>query len=726
MEFPVKPWFPATLSVVVPCYRSGAWTDELVERIDRATSDLKGRRELILVDDASPDTTTWPAIERAAAERDWVRALRLQFNVGQFRATLAGIERATGDYVATLDDDLQTPPEELHRLMRAAVEHPEMDVVIGAYTTKQHSRLRNLGSRFVSWLYRRLFGKAAGFQTTSFRLMKRSLASVLCAHRTLRPQLGALILQSTQPGHRMNVRVEHHARAAGESGYGWGTLVHLALDNVFQTSVAPLRAMSMAGLSVALGAFVLSLFYLVRWSLGYIREPGFTTLVLLMTFVAGMMLLSIGIVGEYVQRVVAEVTGQPRYVVREEVEGAIAAQDAAPATARPRLLMLGASALQRPVVQRAVEMGIEVVTADNVPSNPAHEWSHEQLDISTRDAAALIDAARRLRIGAVMTAASDLAVPSVAAVARALGLPDATGTAARDWTDKERFRAFQARAGLRHPEGLVCTSAAAIASETLPSLRLVVKPVDRSGSRGVCVVDAADLRAVADAVQAAVDVSFAGRARIEALIEGEEFGGDGVVRGGQLERFFLTRKRMQGCAVRGHTLPAEVSPALEARIVGELQAHILAAGFTGGVLNADIRVGGDGVPVVLEMSPRMGGNGIRELVRHATGFDLARHAVDVALGREADARIPRGPVRRAAVHTIASLVPGRVARLPVLADAQARIPELVSIEFDVAVGDDVHPFRDSADQVGRALTEGGDPAQLAAALDRLFTEAVVP
>lgn len=718
--------FRESLTIVVPCFRSGAWTADLVNRIDHATRDLKGRRELILVDDASPDSVTWPALEEAAQDRGWVRAMRLQFNVGQFRATLAGMEHATGDWVATLDDDLQTPPEEIPKLLRAAAENPEMDVIIGAYARKRHSLLRNVGSRIVSSLYKRFYGKPEDFQTTSFRLIRRSVAQVLCSYDTRRPQLGALILQSTQPQHRMNVEVDHHDRVHGESGYTWGGLIELGLDNVFQASLAPLRVMTVAGFGVALGSFVLSLFYLGRWALGYIQEPGFATLVLLLTFIAGTMLLSIGIVGEYVQRVVAEVTGQPRHVIREERGNpATAAREQAPRE-RSRLLVLGASALQLPFVQRAVEMGLHVVTADNVPSNPAHEWSHEQWNVSTRDTAALVRAATDSPVHAVMTAASDVAVPGVAAVAQALGLRDATGLASRDWLDKERFRAFQARAGLRAPDGFVCASTEELDDKSMGQGRYVVKPVDRSGSRAVRVVDGGDSEGMARAVAEAIDVSFSGRARVERFVEGDEFGGDGVVLAGQLVHFFVTRKRLDGCGVRGHLLPSGLSPALEARIAGELQAHVQAADFECGVLNADVRLGPDGMPVVLEMSPRLGGNGIRDLVRESTGFDLAHFAIQAALGEAPESVRIDGVTTPAAAHTLGATHAGTVMRIPELGDIQRVLPDVISVEFDVAVGDTVRTFHDSRDQVGRALTRGGDSATLGAALDALFSEGVMP
>ena len=322
------------LSIVVPCYRSGEWLDELVDRVDKALKDVAASCELVLVDDASPDEETWAAIRRNAQHRPWVRGVSLQFNVGQFRALLAGLERAAGDLVITMDDDFQTPPEELPKLVRAAREHPEMDAIIGAYTHKRHSRLRNLGSRIMGVIYEQVYGKPRDLQTSSFRILKRGLVETICAHGTKEPVLGAIIVRST---HRlMNIPIEHEPRTRGRSGYTLSGLVGLGLNGLFSSSTAPLRLISALGILTAFASFGLGVAYAVEWARGRILEPGFTTLVLLITFLSGIILMSIGIIGEYVIRVVAEVSGAPRFIVREEIGGECARDPASDAAESSR------------------------------------------------------------------------------------------------------------------------------------------------------------------------------------------------------------------------------------------------------------------------------------------------------------------------------------------------------------------------------------------------------
>jgi glycosyltransferase involved in cell wall biosynthesis len=307
----------ARYSIVVPCYNSGPWIDELVDRIDQVMAPVPGGYELILVNDASSDAETWTAIARNARERLQVRAIDLMFNVGQFRALICGFEASVGEFVITMDDDLQNPPEEIPKLIRAMDSRPDMEAVIAAYESKAHSWMRNLGTRLIASIYARGFGKPKGLQTTSFRILRRKLVNTICEHHTVKPVIGALILQSTS--RLMNTPVEHHPRRQGKSGYRLNRLVGATLDNIIHGSTAPLRTIGLTGILTAFISLGFGLVYLVRAISGQIGQPGFATIVLLLFFFGGMTLAAVGILGEYVVRVVTEVTGPPRYAVRSRL-----------------------------------------------------------------------------------------------------------------------------------------------------------------------------------------------------------------------------------------------------------------------------------------------------------------------------------------------------------------------------------------------------------------------
>ncbi len=304
-------------SIVIPCYNSAPWLPELIERIIKVMSPRDVEYEVLLVNDCTPNPDTWHVITELSQRYRWVKGVDLQFNVGQFKALLAGLELAKGRFIITMDDDLQHPPEEIPKLIDEMDSHLDMDAIIGAYKTKQHNAMRNGGRLLVNKISERLYGKPKDFNSTAFRIMKRSLVESLLEHKTMKPIMGALILKNTR--RLKNVEVEHHPRTQGKSGYSITQLIGSTFDNVIDSSTAPLRFFGGTGIVISAFSALIAIFYVFRWSLGYSTSPGFTTLVLLTTFFGGMILFGIGLVGEYLSRVVIEVSRSPRYVIRETV-----------------------------------------------------------------------------------------------------------------------------------------------------------------------------------------------------------------------------------------------------------------------------------------------------------------------------------------------------------------------------------------------------------------------
>ncbi len=272
--------------------------------------------EILLINDASPDEESWRTIQSLCRRHPWVRGFDLMFNVGQFRALLCGFEQARGRYVITMDDDLQHPPEEIPELMAAMEAHPEMDCIIGKYSQKSHSLVRNMGSRIQEGLFRILYDKPAGLKSTSFRLMTAEFARVLVSYGTIKPMLGALIFQSSR--RIMNVEVRHDPRQEGKSGYGFFSLLEHMMDYVFQTSAVPLRLFSGIGFLISICSILFGFAYFYQWLTGAIKQPGFTTLAILLFFFGGAIMMGIGILGEYVSRIMLETVRSPRHVIRSE------------------------------------------------------------------------------------------------------------------------------------------------------------------------------------------------------------------------------------------------------------------------------------------------------------------------------------------------------------------------------------------------------------------------
>lgn len=309
---------PPELSVVIPCYRTERALGELLSRLDHSLTGLGRSFEIILVDDCSPDGLGH-AILGELAKYPSVRYIELMFNVGQFRALMCGLAHARGRFVVTMDDDLQHPPEEIGELYNHLAAHPELDAVFGAYQTKQHSAGRNLGSLLLRTVNTHIFGKPPGLIMSAFRCMRQELVQALLANHTRYPVIGALILSSTR--RIANVSVRHDPRKHGVSNYRLGKLIRTTLDNVLNFSALPLQLISIAGVVVAGISFLLGV-GLFAWRLVHgAAAAGWTSLFLAINFYGGLSLLSVGIIGEYLVRILGETKGQPLYVVRREMAG---------------------------------------------------------------------------------------------------------------------------------------------------------------------------------------------------------------------------------------------------------------------------------------------------------------------------------------------------------------------------------------------------------------------
>lgn len=307
------------ISLVVPCYNEFEVLDELYRRLTAAAESWSEPFEVILVDDGSDDRT-WRKVE-AIHRRDprW-KVVRFARNFGHQTAVSAGIHHTSGEAVIILDADLQDPPEQLDRFI--AKWREGYDVVYAV----RRKRKENVLKRSCYGLFYRLLAKMSDtpipVDSGDFCLIDRRVADLLIAmpeqNRFLRG------LRAWVGFRQVGIEYERHARAAGKPKYTFAKLVQLALDGFLSFSSSPLRLAGRLGLllwgtAVAVGAFALG-----RWmTAGAANQngtlgPGTLLLVLAgMAFLAGMQLVCLGIMSEYVGRIYAEVRGRPLWVVRE-------------------------------------------------------------------------------------------------------------------------------------------------------------------------------------------------------------------------------------------------------------------------------------------------------------------------------------------------------------------------------------------------------------------------
>lgn len=303
-----------TVSVVVPVYRSATILPLLVSRVNHVLGSREGDFEIVLVNDGSPDNS-WTVIQELADRNPRVGGVNLMRNYGQHAALAAGIRASRGRVIVTLDDDLQTPPEEIPKLLAKLQEG--YDLVYGIRAAERHGFLRNHCSRLGKSLLARFLGVRVATTLSSYRAFCRSLRGPLDQHHGPVVFLDALLCWgTTRVG---SVEVAHQARSQGVSGYSWGKLLQHYANMTTSFSQFPLKVASFLGIFTTGFGLVLFLFVmLVYWIQGR-PVPGFTFLAASITLFSGIQLFILGIMGEYLARMHQSLIGMPAYVIRQKV-----------------------------------------------------------------------------------------------------------------------------------------------------------------------------------------------------------------------------------------------------------------------------------------------------------------------------------------------------------------------------------------------------------------------
>lgn len=304
------------ISIVIPCYNSSRSLPELIERIDKAMRDNAYNYEVVCVNDCSKDTTM-DVLRQLSSEYSQLKVIDLVYNVGQFKALLCAMENCCGDYVVTIDDDLQHRPEDIPLLVDCLTKNPNLDVVLAAYKNKKHKVYRNLGTLFMRWVDKRIFNKPDNLKTSSFRAMRKIFAESLVAHKTQFPVIGPLILSLTNQ--IQNVEVEHQPRKYGRSNYKLSKLISTTFDNILNFSSLPLKFIGVVGIFSATLSVFIALFFFIKYLVVGTSVQGWTSLIILLNFYSGLIMLSVGIIGEYLIRILKESNNSPRYCIREKI-----------------------------------------------------------------------------------------------------------------------------------------------------------------------------------------------------------------------------------------------------------------------------------------------------------------------------------------------------------------------------------------------------------------------
>ena len=314
------------VSFVIPCYRSAQTIGGVVEEIDAAMAGLSAYRyEIVLVNDCSPDDT-YEVIRAMCERRKDICGISLAKNFGQHAAIMAGLRHAKGDIAVCLDDDGQTPASEVGRLLAKLEEG--YDVVYARYAQKKHSGFRNFGSRVNELMVRVMLGKPKDLYLSSYFAAGRFVVDEMIRYTNPYPYVIGLVLRTTK--RVTNVDVEHRERENGTSGYTIGKLLALWFNGFTAFSIKPLRIATTIGMMTACAGLLYGVYTVIKKFVNPSVPVGYSALMAATVFLGGMVMLMLGLIGEYVGRIYISLNNSPQYVIRECIN---ADSDAAPASA---------------------------------------------------------------------------------------------------------------------------------------------------------------------------------------------------------------------------------------------------------------------------------------------------------------------------------------------------------------------------------------------------------
>ena len=298
-------------SVVIPCYKSSNTISKVIELTSNELHEYT--HEFILVNDASPDSgATRQAINALAEAYDNVTAIDLSINSGQHNAILCGLSYACGNFIICMDDDMQTHPSQIHLLIDKINEG--YDVVYASYPEKKHSFFRRLGSSFNSlceWIF---INKPKTLETNSYWIMRSFVKDYLITYSNSYAYLDGLVMRTTR--NIANVPVKHFEREYGTSGYTFKKLVAHWFDIVGFT-IAPLKAAFCLGLFTSLLSIIATIVIIIRKASNGMQTIGWSSIMVTVCFFSGVILIFMGVIGEYVGRLFQASNKEPQYVIRQ-------------------------------------------------------------------------------------------------------------------------------------------------------------------------------------------------------------------------------------------------------------------------------------------------------------------------------------------------------------------------------------------------------------------------
>lgn len=302
------------LSIVSPVYMGENTLDELVDRCMQQARPLADSIEIILVEDRSPDRS-WEKIEACCRRHPEVKGIRLSRNFGQHYAITAGLQKATGDWIVVMDCDLQDRPEEIPALFTES--QKGYDIVFARRDARQDGFWKRISSSIFYGLFGYLTNSRQDAAIANFGIYHRKVIAAVLAMKDHVRYFPTMV--QWVGFHSSKIEVEHAARSRGRSSYTFRKLWSLALDNIISFSDKPLRLTVRLGLLISLVSFSVGIYYLYKYLNHEIVVMGFTSIVLSIWFLSGLIIFILGVIGIYLGKTYDRVKERPTYIIDREI-----------------------------------------------------------------------------------------------------------------------------------------------------------------------------------------------------------------------------------------------------------------------------------------------------------------------------------------------------------------------------------------------------------------------
>lgn len=303
------------VSVVIPCY----YSEGMIEKVVRLTRDelINGgyAYEFILVNDGSTDGT-FEAIERLTHDDRNIVGINCAKNLGQHSAIMAGLQKTRGDVVMIMDDDMQTHPSQCLKLLHA-MENGSADVVFAKWPEHKEALWRHLGSQFTVWSMRVMTKRPKGIYASNFIVMRDYIRDEIVRYKGPYVYIQGLIFRATS--NVTNIEVEHFAREMGQSGYNLKQLIRL-WSIVLNFSMMPLRAASVSGVILGLIGLIGAIVIVIQKLANPAMQAGYASLMATIAVIGGMILIGLGVVGEYLGRMFMTLNNDPQFVTKRIID----------------------------------------------------------------------------------------------------------------------------------------------------------------------------------------------------------------------------------------------------------------------------------------------------------------------------------------------------------------------------------------------------------------------